>query len=87
MKVRVSFRQSTGLGDRSLEKVIELAAFPVPGCLIEYEDGWGMADVVTSCERGLHPYVTADEVGLDGYGVQFSEEEIAELVRLGWKKT
>lgn len=83
MRVLVDLRQS-GRGDWSLSKEIELPVCPVPGMLLEYESGWGCASLVTEGERGLHVYISSEEVSISGYGPRFTDEQAASLVAKGW---
>lgn len=80
--VYVSFRQVRD--NSSISKIVYYPCMPVPGCYIEYEDGWGMVRINPHNEDGMHLEVTISEVSISGYGPQFSEKEIKSLLELGW---
>lgn len=79
MKVRVSFRQRTS--GRSVVKTLDLPYLPSPNMYLQYAGGYALA----SLDR-MTIYVAEDECGIDGYGTQFSEEEIRDLTENhGWQ--
>lgn len=84
MRVSCCLRQRREKGaDLHLCKDIELAIAPFHGCYFEYQEDWGLAHLG---ER-MSVSILSDSVEIDGYGPQFSEEEIASLLELGWKET
>jgi hypothetical protein len=83
MRVLVNFRQECGVF--SVSKEIEFVTAPVPGVLFDYEDGFDSAHIKPYGERGMWVSLSRARVEIDGYGPQFTDEEITRLKDLGWR--
>jgi hypothetical protein len=71
----------------TISKIVQYEAIPAVGSFFGYDNDGSTCKIVRHDKRGMHLFFLPGKGGIiiEGYGPQFTEEEIDELVKLGWE--